>query len=83
MLDVDQIDDFVLSDLERRFGLDPDDPDDADDAKIEEVRKRIERLTPLLALEEYLAWNGIIGYAGMINRAINSLRDAEIEDDES
>jgi hypothetical protein len=53
--------------------------DDLREAEFSDTK--IARMSPREALDEYLQYNGIIGFTGMIINALDGLRAAAIEKD--
>lgn len=69
MIDINELDDQVLSDILKNLGL-----EDCEDEKV--MEEKVGSLSPTQALELYLRWHGIIGYAHQIVRAYENLKAA-------
>lgn len=70
MLDVTMVPEVVLEDLEQRWDLDKDS---------NEFKNKLSQMSAKEVFNEYLEWNGIVGFTDTIWDAAYELRQAEIQ----
>ena len=67
------LDEGVKTNILLNLGYDEDEPE-----KYDSFVERIKKMSETEALERYLAWNGIIGYASDFIKALDSIRAAKM-----
>lgn len=72
MLDINELDDTVLSDILANLGIE-------DDEITKDIENRINHLSVMEAFDCYLKWNGIIGYTSQLISAYENIKSALIK----